>query len=192
MHKYRAEISHSSFYSLLLLFTSFYSLDNKKDMQKGKDKSKRSFFQMGMLVSICVFLVLMIKSAIFGFSWASIVWLLFIVAYWCLSYYFIYKKPDGKSLNISTTAFLVASLLTFVALTMFDKNARPKMHAFEGAGADSIAEEDTFVIDETPDIVVYQKDTIAADTLKADTSYSAPEESAAPTEETAEDEDDNE
>ena len=144
---------------------------------------------MGMLVSICVFLVLLIKSAIFGFSWASIVWLLFVLAYWCFSFYFTYKKPDDKAIRISTIVFLVASLVVFVGLTMFDKNARPKMHAFEGAGSDSIVEEDTFVIDETPDIVVYQKDTVAPDTVKVDTSYSAPAESSVPVEEAmAEDE----
>lgn len=143
-------------------------------MRNNKSNSKRAFFQMGMLVSVCVFLVLIIKSAIFGFSWASIVWLLFVLAFWCLSYYFTYKKPDDKAIRLSTIGFLTASLVVFVGLALFDQNARPKMHAFEGAGADSIAEEDTFVIDETPDIVVYQQDTVAADTVKADTSYSAP------------------
>lgn len=57
---------------------------------------------------------------------------------------------------------------------MFDQNARPKMHAFEGVGNDSIEEDSGFVVDETPDIVVYTPDTTAVDTVRTDTVSASP------------------
>lgn len=143
-------------------------------MQNSKENSNRAFNQMGMFVSICVFLVLLIKSAIFGFSWASIVWLLIVLVYWCLCAFFTYKKPDEKCLKWSTLGFLTASLVVFVGLTMFDKNARPKMHAFEGVGVDSVEEDTEFVVDETPDISVYTPDTTVVDTIRVDTLTASP------------------
>lgn len=143
-------------------------------MQNCKDNLVKPFSQMGIFVSICVFLVLVVKSAIFGFSWAAIVWLLFILVYWCLCYVFIKKRPSEKLLRFSTIGFLIVSVITFVSLALFDQNARPKMHAFEGAASDSVEVEDEFVVDETPDITVVQQDTTKVDSTRVDTASVAP------------------
>lgn len=142
------------------------------NMQNRKGISVKPLSQMGVFVSICVFLVLIIKSAIFGFSWAAIAWLLFILVYWCLCYIFIKKRPNEKLLKFSTIGFLIISVITLVDLALFDKNARPKMHAFEGAASDSVEVEEEFVVDETPDITIVQQDTTKVDSVRMDTTTS--------------------
>jgi len=150
-------------------------------MQNKEDKQRNSLQDMGLLISIGVFIIMLIKSALFGFSWVSIVWLVLVLAYWCLIYFFTKKTPNPVMIKNGTIGFLCVSAFLLIGATFFDQNARPKMHAFEGAANDSIAEEDSFIIDETPDItVVAQPDTIVSDSLHTDSLSAAPESADVP------------
>ncbi|MCR5313998.1 MAG: hypothetical protein K6E54_10260 [Bacteroidaceae bacterium] len=138
-------------------------------MQNQDKKSRNSFVDTGLLISICVFIIMLIKSGLFGFSWASIFWILAVIVYWFLVY--MSKKHDNRKFqNIATICFLTISVFVFASIMFFDKNARPKMHAFEGAAIDTVAEEEEFIVDETPDIsVVETPDTTETiDTIMAD------------------------
>jgi hypothetical protein len=142
-------------------------------MQNQDEKSRSPFVDMGLLVSVCVFIVMLIKSAIFGFSWASIVWLISVLVYWCVLY--VYTKHRVTKMKVyGTVVFLAVSAVIFCSVIFFDKNARPKMHAFEGAGIDSANVQEEFVVDETPEIAVtVQKDTVARDTARIDSVHAA-------------------
>jgi len=66
---------------------------------------------------------------------------------------------------LATTLFLVFSVLAFVGILLFDKNARPEMHPFEGTG-DTI--KDVSVVEEEPIVPIYvmePEDTLLSDTL---------------------------
>ena len=138
-------------------------------MQNQDDKSRRPFQDMGIFLSVCIFIIMTIRCAMFGFSWASIVWLVMVLVYWCYSYVFM-KHGKDKMLVWGTSVFILSSLLVLVSIVFFDKNARPKMQAFEGAAVDSVTEEE-FIVDETPDIIVMEKkDTVVSDSSRTDSS----------------------
>ena len=120
-----------------------------------------SYADLGMIIAIGVFICLLIKSLLFGFTWGCITGIIFSIAYFLVSW----KYPsDSKIVKHSTTAFLVLSVLVAVSVVMFDKNARPKMHAFEGTG-DTIQD----VRIEESDILVPMYETLPEDTSTVDT-----------------------
>lgn len=145
-------------------------------------KQRNPYADLGLVIAVAVFIVVLIKCLIFGLSWASIACFLITIAYFVIS---AIRKSDDKVVKHSTTAYLLAMLLLVVSLVLFDKNARPKMHAFEGAAVDSVQEEEFVVEDKEIPIEIVQPDTAAVDTLLQDTTTLMDEtESAEPTEDT--------
>lgn len=145
-------------------------------------KQRNPYADLGLVIAVAVFIVVLIKSLIFGLSWASIACFLITIAYFVIS---AIRKSDDKVVKHSTTAYLLAMLLLVVSLVLFDKNARPKMHAFEGAAVDSVQEEEFVVEDKEIPIEIVQPDTAEVDTLLQDTTTLMDEtESAEPIEDT--------
>ena len=145
-------------------------------------KQRNPYADLGLVIAVAVFIVVLIKCLIFGLSWASIACFLITIAYFVIS---AIRKSDDKVVKHSTTAYLLAMLLLVVSLVLFDKNARPKMHAFEGAAVDSVQEEEFVVEDKEIPIEIVQPDTAEVDTLLQDTTTLMDEtESAEPIEET--------
>ena len=145
-------------------------------------KQRNPYADLGLVIAVAVFIVVLIKCLIFGLSWASIACFLITIVYFVIS---AIRKSDDKVVKHSTTAYLLAMLLLVVSLVLFDKNARPKMHAFEGAAVDSVQEEEFVVEDKEIPIEIVQPDTAEVDTLLQDTTTLMDEtESAEPTEDT--------
>ena len=120
---------------------------------------------MGLVVSISIFICILVKSFLFGFTWIGIIWLLL-----CCTYFYVsWRLPsDSKVVKHATTLFLSFSAIALIGILMFDKNARPVMHAFEGTG-DTI--QDAVVEEEEPIVPIYvmePSDTLVSDTLLAD------------------------
>ena len=145
-------------------------------------KQRNPYADLGLVIAVAVFIVVLIKCLIFGLSWASIACFLITIAYFVIS---AIRKSDDKVVKHSTTAYLLAMLLLVVSLVLFDKNARPKMHAFEGAAVDAVLEEEFVVEDKEIPIEIVQPDTAEIDTLLLDTTTLMDEtESAEPIEDT--------
>ena len=127
---------------------------------------RNSYADLGLVIAVSVFVIVLVKSLIFGLSWASIACIVFTIAYFVVS---VLKKSDDVLVKRATTAYLLFLLLFVVSVLLFDKNARPKMHAFEGAAVDTIQEEEFVVEDKEIPIEIVQPDTVEIDTLVHDT-----------------------
>jgi len=127
---------------------------------------RNSYADLGLVVAVAVFAIVVVKSLIFGLSWASIACMVFTLAYMGVS---VWWKSDSAAMRHATTAYLVSMLLFVVSAVLFDKNARPKMHAFEGAAVDTLVEEEFVVEDRDIPVEVILPDTTETDTLEADT-----------------------
>lgn len=127
---------------------------------------RNSYADLGLVIAVSVFIIVLVKSMIFGLSWASIACIVFTIAYFVVS---ALKKSDDVLVKRATTAYLLFMLLFVVSVLLFDKNARPKMHAFEGAAVDTVQEEEFVVEDKEIPIEIVQPDTVEVDTLVHDT-----------------------
>jgi hypothetical protein len=127
---------------------------------------RNSYADLGLVIAVSVFVIVLVKSLIFGLSWASIACIVFTIAYFVVS---ALKKSDDVLVKRATTAYLLFMLLFVVSVLLFDKNARPKMHAFEGAAVDTVQEEEFVVEDKEIPIEIVQPDTVEVDTLVHDT-----------------------
>lgn len=117
------------------------------------------------MVAIGIFICILIKSMMFGFTWVGIVWLLLSCVYFYVSWRY---ASSSRVVRHSTTGFLFLSVVAIMGILLFDRNTRPVMHAFEGTG-DTIA--DLVVMDEDPVMpmaAIMSVDTLEADTLAAD------------------------
>ena len=123
---------------------------------------RNSYSDLGLTVALSVFVCILVKCLLFGFTWVGIVWLLLACAYFYLSWH----HPSGsKVVRHATTAFLALSAIAIAGVVLFDKNTRPVMHAFEGTG-DTI--KDAEVVEEEPIAPIYvpqPEDTVQEDTL---------------------------
>lgn len=123
---------------------------------------RSSYSDLGLVVAVSIFICILVKSLLFGFTWIGILWMLLSCAY----FYVSWREPsESKVVKHSTTLFLVFSALAFIGVLLFDKNARPEMHAFEGTG-DTI--QDAAIVEEEPIAPIYvmePEDTIMSDTL---------------------------
>lgn len=127
---------------------------------------RNSYSDLGLVVSITVFICILIKSMLFGFTWVGIVWLLLTCAYFYVSWRY---ASDSRVVQRGTTGFLILSVVAITGILLFDRNTRPIMHAFSGTG-DTIV--DPVVMDEAPVVSmedVVPDDSLAGDTLAADT-----------------------
>ena len=123
---------------------------------------RNSYSDLGLMVSVSIFICILVKSFLFGFTWIGILWMLISCAYFYLSW----REPsDSKLLKHSTTSYLVLSAVFLIGVLMFDKNARPEMHAFEGTG-DTI--QDAAIVEQEPIAPIYEmqpEDTLVSDTM---------------------------
>ena len=126
---------------------------------------RNPYSDLGLVVAISIFICILVKSFLFGFTWIGIIWLLLSCAY----FYVSWREPsDSKVVKHTTTLFLVLSAVALIGILLFDKNARPEMHAFEGTG-DTI--QDAVIMEEEPIVPIYVMepgDTIVSDTLLDD------------------------
>ena len=126
---------------------------------------RNPYSDLGLVVAISIFICILVKSFLFGFTWIGIIWLLLSCAYFHVSW----REPsDSKVVKHTTTIFLVLSAVTLIGILLFDKNARPEMHAFEGTG-DTI--QDAVIVEEEPIVPIYVMepgDTLVSDTLLDD------------------------
>lgn len=121
-------------------------------VKKGIDKHswRLPYADLGMTIAIAVLVVMVVKSLLFGFTIASIIWIVLVLAYILVS---AICDSRSKTIKISTTVLLIASLLAIGATLYFDKPTRPKMVAFQGIKEkDTIVEKEVIV--ETPPPVV--------------------------------------
>lgn len=125
---------------------------------------RNSYSDLGLVVAVSIFICILAKSLLFGFTWIGIVWMILS----CTYFYVSWREPsDSKVVRHATTFFLILSVVALIGVFMFDKNARPVMHAFEGTGdtiPDAVVEEDPIV----PIYVMEPEDTIMSDTLLLD------------------------
>ena len=126
---------------------------------------RNSYSDLGLVVAISIFICILVKSFLFGFTWIGIIWMLLS----CVYFYISWREPsDSKVVKHATTLFLVLSTVALIGILLFDKNARPEMHAFEGTG-DTI--QDAVIVEEEPIVPIYvmePEDTLVPDTLLAD------------------------
>ena len=122
---------------------------------------RNSYSDFGLVVAVSVFICILVKCLLFGFTWVSLVWLVLACAYFFVSWRYSSACAVVKH---STTAFLLFSLFAVVGIVMFDRNARPVMHAFEGTG-DTI--QDAKTVEEEPIVPIYVAEPI--DTTELDT-----------------------
>lgn len=126
---------------------------------------RNSYSDLGLVVAISIFICILVKSFLFGFTWIGIIWMLLS----CVYFYISWREPsDSKVVKHATTLFLVLSTVALIGILLFDKNARPEMHAFEGTG-DTI--QDAVIVEEEPIVPIYvmePEDTLVSDTLLAD------------------------
>lgn len=122
---------------------------------------RNPYSDLGLIVAVAAFIIMIVRSLIFSFSWGAIAWILITIGYFVLSY-----RYDSFSTIVkrATTFYLSLSLLVFVSVILFDKNARPKIHAFEGAATDTIEEEEVFIADDEP-YYAPAPDTLDTDTI---------------------------
>ena len=121
-------------------------------VKKGIDKHswRLPYADLGMTIAIAVLVVMVVKSRLFGFTIASIIWIVLVLAYILVS---AICDSRSKTIKISTTVLLIASLFAVGATLYFDKPTRPKMVAFQGIKEkDTIVEKEVIV--ETPPPVV--------------------------------------
>lgn len=124
---------------------------------------RNPYSDLGLIVALSVFICILTKCLLFGFTWVSIVWLILSCAYFYVSWRF---PSSGKVVKHSTTFFLLISVIAVAGILLFDKNARPVMHAFEGTG-DTI--QDAVIVEEEPIVPIYvpqPEDTVQQDTLE--------------------------
>ena len=126
---------------------------------------RNSYSDLGLVVAISIFICILVKSFLFGFTWIGIIWMLLSGVY----FYISWREPsDSEVVKHATTLFLVLSTVALIGILLFDKNARPEMHAFEGTG-DTI--QDAVIVEEEPIVPIYvmePEDTLVSDTLLAD------------------------
>lgn len=126
---------------------------------------RNSYSDLGLVVALSVFICILVKCLLFGFTWVGIVWLVLACAYFYLSWRY---PSDSKVVKHATTAFLTLSVIAIAGVLLFDKNTRPVMHAFEGTG-DTI--KDVEVVEEEPIAPIYvpqPEDTVTDDTVPLD------------------------
>lgn len=126
---------------------------------------RKPYCDMGLVIAAGIFVCVVIKSLLFGFTWINGLWLLMAIGYFYLSW-----KLDShdKKMKHATTAFITLSLVAMFASAMLDQNIRPVMHAFEGRG-DTIAEYAVHeeVAEQVPAATIdsVETDSVSADTL---------------------------
>lgn len=123
---------------------------------------RNSYSDLGLVVAVSVFISILIRCLLFGFTWVSIVWLVFS----CLYFYASWRYPSSSAVvKHATTLYLFLSVAAVVGIALFDKNAQPVMHAFEGTG-DTIQDNSILIEDfPQPAFELQQVDSIQQDTL---------------------------
>jgi len=128
-------------------------------------KRRDSYADLGLVIAIAIFLVMVIKTLLFGVTWGDIIWLLISIVYLLISFFL---PSADKRMKYATTAFLLLCVATSATRYIYDQKATPKLHAFEGALNDTTSEEE-FVVRDEPEIIKEQViDTITIDTARID------------------------
>ncbi len=133
----------------------------KKENFQNEMKRRNPYSDFGLVIAASVFVCIFMKCLLFGFTWVSIIWLVLSLGYFYVSWRY---PSDGRLVKHSTTLYLVLSVVAVVCIALFDKKARPVMHAFEGTG-DTI--QDVQIVDEGPLVTMYE--TLPDDTAHQDT-----------------------
>lgn len=126
-----------------------------KNKKKDVPKSNRApYADLGLMVAVAIFIIMLIRILVFELT-------IFPVVLGCiaLAYLFISMSNDShkRIVHVSTTIFLVLTVLLTTGFFFFDQPVRPKMVAFQGAAADTIKEEEALEVAQPVDI---PKDTV--------------------------------
>ena len=126
---------------------------------------RNPYSDLGLVIALSVFICILVKCLLFGFTWVSIIWLILA----CIYFFVSWRYPSqSKVVRHSTTCFLLLSVIAMTGILLFDQNARPVMHAFEGTG-DTL--QDAVIVEEEPIAPIYvpqPEDTLVSDTLLPD------------------------
>ena len=95
----------------------------KKDINK--HSWRLPYADLGMTIAIAVMVVMVVKSLLFGFTIASIVWISLAFVYILISFI---CDSHGKVVKTSTTVLLIASVIAIGATLYFDKPTRQDKH----------------------------------------------------------------
>ena len=129
------------------------------------NNKRNPYADVGLIVAIAAFIIMLVKMLIFGISWAAATCFILTIIYFSVSFRY---KSDSKTVRNSTTAYLVLLAATVACVVLFDKNTRPKMHAFEGAAVDTLQEEEFLVIDKEVPVEIVENDTTESDSVGAE------------------------
>lgn len=148
----------------------------KKIKVASSNKGRTSLSDAGLMLAASLFVIIIIKSLLFGFTWLGTIWLVVDIIYLILQ---IRSRRIGGTLRTATIWFMSFSLLALVLMFVFDEEAKPKMPVFQGAATDTVVtapvveevEPEPVVVDTMPDSTELSVDTVAA------TEPSAPAES---------------
>lgn len=141
--------------------TNFAFTNRKQNMSESK-KKRNSYADMGLMIAVSILIVMSIKCLLFEAGIESIIWIIAALSYCAISYKY---DSDSPVVCHATTSLLAFSLLIIAAMVFIDRNAQPKMHAFEGAKVDTLAEEEFELIKEPEITKVIEDTTEVADTL---------------------------
>lgn len=124
-------------------------------MSKNTDK-RNPYADTGLMVAVSILIVAVINTLLFDATWESILCIIASVAYCAVSYRY---DSGSKTVRSATTAFLTLTAAILIVMIFVDRKAQPKMHAFEGAKTDTIAEE-VFVQNKEPELItIIEEDT---------------------------------
>ncbi len=136
-------------------------------------KKRNSYADLGLVIAVTIIIVMILRCLMFGITWEDIFWIVLSSAYCAISYKF---DSESKVIKHSTTAFLLLSVIATAAIVVIDRKPQPKMHAFEGAKEDTIAEEQ-FIQKEEPVLPELEKDTeVVIDSIEPTPSVETPAE----------------
>lgn len=123
------------------------------------NKKRNPYADMGLMIAVTIILVMIIKTLLFANTFNSWECILLILA--AVAYLFVTKKYDSESdiIKHSTTALVCITAFALTSLAFFDHKSSPKMHAFEGAKTDTLAEEE-FIQRKDPQIEKIDTDTV--------------------------------
>lgn len=142
-------------------------LENGKEEKpkEKKDNSRSPYTDMGLMLAIGIFITMTVKGLIFGFTWSGIALPVIAGIYFivCAIY-----QSQRFIMNVSTTTFMVLSVLCTWAEFSSHKNVRPQMPVFHGMT------NDTTGTTEEPDLLMEPLPNIQATTVE-DTLTSMPD-----------------
>ncbi|MCM1312331.1 MAG: hypothetical protein NC206_02785 [Bacteroides sp.] len=135
---------------------------NKENNVDKKGLRRSPYSDMGLVLAVSLFVTMVVKGLIFGFTWNGIVLAIIACAYFII---YAVMRSRKKTMKITTTVFIILSALSVWAEFSSRKNVRPKMPVFHGMASDTtdLEEEELDIFAEPVPIV---QENITTDTIQ--------------------------